>query len=321
MRVPPDPVPSPRPGADDEGGQIPRPRTVADANAPVVGAGSGSDPETLATWPGPEVSAINPTRDEVPDGPTRDDDPTGDVPDDGPAAGDVPDDARTRDDVPDAEPATAPKAPLAADELPVQRGVGTSRATPQSSPAPEAIATPRPAPDDEADPATAILGDPRSAPDDEPVPQSQPAARPSPTPVTRVYADGSALAQFVEGSSCHVEWLEWTKHHEADLVTTPLGLTELRRFALPAGVEARGVAREVEQRITVIRFSDQTLRAATKVSGVLPPFTALHIGAALAHSDVVAVATYETQLARVAALHGLMVVSPGLAPFWWERDD
>jgi len=54
---------------------------------------------------------------------------------------------------------------------------------------------------------------------------------------------------------------------------------------------------------------------------VLPPFTALHIGAAMAHADVVAVATYETQLARVAALHGFPVVSPGMVPFWWESDD
>jgi hypothetical protein len=90
---------------------------------------------------------------------------------------------------------------------------------------------------------------------------------------------------------------------------------------MPAGVEARGVARDVEARITVVRFSDQTLRAATKVSGVLPPFTALHIGVALAHPEVVAVATYETQLARVAALHGYRVVSPGMEPFWWESDD
>ena len=300
MRVPPDPVPSPRPGGDDdEAGQIPRPRTVADANASAVEADGTSNPETRTI------------------------EPSGD---DAPSTG--PDD--------EAEPVAPPRA----DQLPAQRGVGTSSATSEPSPAsppsddpapstppdpavgsPDAVATPRPAPDDELDPAGAVLGEPRPAPDDDLARRAAATPAPKQAPATRVYADGSALAQFVDGSSCHDEWLEWTTDHEAELLTTPLGLTELRRFALPAGVEARGVARDVEQRITVVRFSDQTLRAATKVSGVLPPFTALHIGAALAHSDVVAVATYEIQLARVAALHGLMVVAPGMAPFWWEQDD
>ncbi|WP_231384313.1 hypothetical protein [Cellulomonas sp. URHD0024] len=168
-----------------------------------------------------------------------------------------------------------------------------------------------------------VLGDPRPAPDDAPALAALGGLGPAPSlgPGPRVYADGSALAQYVVGSSSHDEWAEWAKDHEDELVTTPLGLTELRRLALPAGVEARGVARDVEARVTVVRFSDQSLRAATKVSGVLAPFTALHIGAVLAHPEVVAVATYETQLARVAALHGLLVVSPGMAPFWWESAD
>ena len=179
--------------------------------------------------------------------------------------------------------------------------------------------------DDEQHDGAPALASPRPAPDDRlaapTAPAPAPAPTPAPEPARRVYADGSALAQYVDGSSSHADWLDWAKDHEDELITTPLGLTELRRIALPAGVEARGVARAVESRVTVVRFSDQTLRAATKVSGVLPPFTALHIGAALAHPGVVAVATYETQLARVAALHGLLVVSPGRAPFWWESDD
>jgi hypothetical protein len=188
-------------------------------------------------------------------------------------------------------------------QLPQQRAVGTPR--PGGPPAAE------------ADLPAAVMGDPRPAPDDAPAPVSGVDA----VPAARVYADGSALAQYVDGAACHEEWLAWATGNEAGLLTTPLGLTELRRFALPGGVEARGVAHEVEQRIEVVRFSDQTLRAATKVSGVLPSFVALHIGAALVHPGVRAVATYETQLARVAALHGLMVVSPGRPPFWWEHGD
>ncbi|GIG23237.1 hypothetical protein Cch01nite_39610 [Cellulomonas chitinilytica] len=134
----------------------------------------------------------------------------------------------------------------------------------------------------------------------------------------RVYADGTALVRYLVGAPCRSEWLAWTAVHEADLVTTPLGVTELLRSARPRGVEAHGIAHDVAARVEVVRFSDQTLRAATHVAGVLPPFAALHVGAAVAHPDVRAVATYDLQLARVATLYALEVVSPGMPPRWWE---
>ena len=62
------------------------------------------------------------------------------------------------------------------------------------------------------------------------------------------------------------------------------------------------------------------MSAVPKSLGVLPPFVALHIGAALAHPDVGSVATYDVQLAQVSALHGLTVVSPGWPSSWWERE-
>ena len=52
---------------------------------------------------------------------------------------------------------------------------------------------------------------------------------------------------------------------------------------------------------------------------MLPPFIALHLGAALAHPGVGGVATYDLQLAQASALHGLTVVSPGWPAAWWER--
>jgi predicted nucleic acid-binding protein len=183
---------------------------------------------------------------------------------------------------------------------------------PGSDDGPDRLPRPRAAADDVPGP---VVGPPRTAPDDAPARQA------TKRPVTRVYADGSALAQYIAGAPYGSQWWAWARDHEAELITTPLGLAELRRSALSGGVEARGVAHDVEDRIEVVRFSDQTLRAATKVSGVLPPFIALHIGAALAHPGVSAVATYEVQLARVAALHGLAIVSPGPAGWWWESDE
>ena len=151
-----------------------------------------------------------------------------------------------------------------------------------------------------------VVPQPRPAPDDE-------------VPVRRrVYADGSALARYLRGAPCGAAWLAWAAVHEADLVTTPLGMTELRRTAQAGGADAHGVLHDVAARVEVVRFSDQTLRAATHVAGVLPPFGALHVGAAIAHPDVRAVATYDLQLARVATLYGLGVVSPGMPARWWE---
>lgn len=136
----------------------------------------------------------------------------------------------------------------------------------------------------------------------------------------RVYADGSALTRFLDGAPCGPQWREWAAENDARLVTTPLGLSELRGVARGRGPGATAVAHDVADRIEVVRFSDQTLKKATAVAGVLEPFVALHVGAALAHPDVTAVATYDVALARVATLYGLDVVSPGWPTRWWERD-
>jgi len=189
---------------------------------------------------------------------------------------------------------------------------------PAPSDVPPRVPTPRLALDD-----TQEIPVVRDLPDD--VGRPWPAAPPSRTPAgpagtARVYADGTALSRYLAGAPAREEWLAWTREHEAELVTTPLGLTELRRIAQPRGVEAHGTAHDVAARIEVARFSDQTLRKATSVTSVLPPFLALHLGAALAHPDVTAVATYDVHLARVAVLHGLAVVTPGWPERWWERD-
>jgi predicted nucleic acid-binding protein len=135
----------------------------------------------------------------------------------------------------------------------------------------------------------------------------------------RVYVDGSALSRYLAGAPSRDAWLAWAAEHEDRLVTTFLGVSELRRVARPRGVEAHGVAHDVTDRVEVVRFSDQSLHAAARVASVLPSFVALHVGAAVAHVQVGAVATYDLRLAQVAVLHGLEVVSPGWPTGWWER--
>jgi uncharacterized protein len=139
-------------------------------------------------------------------------------------------------------------------------------------------------------------------------------------PSARVYADGSALSRYLPGAPYGSQWREWVDDHVDVLVTSPLGVSELRGIARIRGGEAPAIAADLAFRFPVARFSDQAVRKATDVAGVLPPFVALHVGTALADPDVDAVATYDVHLARVAALYGLTVVSPGREDRWWERD-
>jgi predicted nucleic acid-binding protein len=135
-----------------------------------------------------------------------------------------------------------------------------------------------------------------------------------------VYVDGSALSRYMSGVPGLPEaaaWQEWADEHRGDLVTTPLSVTELRRVADLLGPEARERARQVELEMPQVRFSDQTLKVAAIAASVLGPFAALHVGAAVAHPQVGAIATYDPLVARVSALYKLSVISPGRPIHWW----
>ena len=66
----------------------------------------------------------------------------------------------------------------------------------------------------------------------------------------------------------------------------------------------------------VIRFSDENVNVSTHASAVLKPFAALHLGAAVTHPAVDTVATYDGDLAKVAELYQLAIVTPGLPAGW-----
>ena len=134
-----------------------------------------------------------------------------------------------------------------------------------------------------------------------------------------IYADGAALARAVTDEPESAAWRLLATQREDDLVTSPLGLTELRRIADPLGPEARAAAYELAERIVVVRFSDQSLKSAAMASSVASPFTAIHVGIAVAHPDVDTVATYDELLARLAVIYGLHVLSPGRRAGWWEE--
>jgi len=135
--------------------------------------------------------------------------------------------------------------------------------------------------------------------------------------VPAVYVDGSALSQYLPDAPFRATWLAWVDGRR--LVTNPVGVTELHGIAFARGAQARAVAHAVEQSVEVLRFTDQALQTASHVSTALSSFVALHIGTAVADPDVEVVATYQLDLARVAALYRLAVVSPGWPDRWWEN--
>jgi len=137
--------------------------------------------------------------------------------------------------------------------------------------------------------------------------------------LVRIYVDGSALCRYLLDTDEAAAWRAWAATREPTFLTSPLALTELRRVADRGGPRLRGAAHDVGERLEIVRFSDQALMWATRVTSVLSPFGALHLGIAVAHPDVTTVATYDARLATVALLHGLEVVTPGRPAGWWDR--
>lgn len=136
-----------------------------------------------------------------------------------------------------------------------------------------------------------------------------------------IYVDGTGLCRFLPGVRFFDEFNDFTVPRLAELATTQLGFTELRQAAelYPRETKTRAfeVLEMVRGSIPVIRFSEHTVSVSTHASAVLKPFAALHLGAAVAHPDVTALLTYDAELARVAELYELQVLSPGLMPGWY----
>jgi len=135
-----------------------------------------------------------------------------------------------------------------------------------------------------------------------------------------IYADGSALCRFLPGVRFYDEFAAWAVANLSALVTSQLGLTELRQAAALYPRDQKDQALQVVERvratIPVVRFSDDNVEVSTHAAHVLRPFAALHLGAAVAHGAIDTITTYDSELARAAELYELKVVTPGLPPGW-----
>lgn len=148
------------------------------------------------------------------------------------------------------------------------------------------------------------------------------------------YADGSALrltvgetdgtaavtgtAASVATDSDAAAWCTWFTEHESQVAVSEIALTDLRRAADPLGAEVRESARQLAVRLKVLRISDQSLPVATLTEEVLGSFAALHLGIAVADQNVRTLLTYDRNLARLARMYSLEVLTPGRARGWWE---
>ncbi len=148
------------------------------------------------------------------------------------------------------------------------------------------------------------------------------------------YADGSALrltvgetdgTPAVTGTATSVAtdtdaaaWRAWFSQHQNQVSVSEIALTDLRRAADPLGAGARESVRQLVLRLNVLRISDQSLPIATLTEEVLGSFAALHLGIAVAAQDVQTLVTYDRDLARVARMYALEVLTPGRADGWWE---
>ncbi len=153
-----------------------------------------------------------------------------------------------------------------------------------------------------------------------------PAPRPAPDaevlvardPVADVYVDGSALSRYVPAAPEADAWSAWAFEHEGTSVVSQVSVLEARVTAALLGADATLVLLDALTRLPRMRLSDQALRRAVLLPPGLGAFAALHVGAALAHLDVRAVATYDGPSAAVAHAAGLAVVSPGRPTGWWR---
>ncbi|GIG40729.1 hypothetical protein [Cellulomonas phragmiteti] len=136
-------------------------------------------------------------------------------------------------------------------------------------------------------------------------------------PVASVYVDGSALSRYLPVAPEARAWAGWAAEHEPAAVVSGVSVLEARVTAGMLGVDATLAVLDALTRLPTMRLSDQALRRAVLLPPGLGPFAALHVGAALAHVGVRAIATYDPATARAAGAAGLVVLSPGRPAGWW----
>lgn len=125
-----------------------------------------------------------------------------------------------------------------------------------------------------------------------------------------IYVDTSALAALLIDQAESPALLDWLDQTRADLVSTDLLETELRRVAVREGFAQSDVTRLLDG-VGLAALH----RAVYRSAGFLPmPYLrtldALHLEAAM-RLDVLAILTYDHRLGEAARSAGFDVIAPG----------
>jgi predicted nucleic acid-binding protein len=126
-----------------------------------------------------------------------------------------------------------------------------------------------------------------------------------------VYLDSSALVKMVVAERESPALRRLLQRHRTRVSCT-LARTEVVRAVRHLGPRAIARARQVVQRIDLVRLDDGLLDAAGALdTGVLRSLDAIHLAAALTvAAQLEALVTYDAQMADAARLLGLSVAAP-----------
>jgi len=126
-----------------------------------------------------------------------------------------------------------------------------------------------------------------------------------------LYLDSSALVKTVVAEPETAALRRLLRRHPLR-VSCALARTEVVRAVRHLGPRATARARQVLQRIDLVRLDDALLDAAGALdTGVLRSLDAIHLAAALTlAAQLEAVVTYDTRMRAAARLLGLRVAAP-----------
>ena len=126
-----------------------------------------------------------------------------------------------------------------------------------------------------------------------------------------IYVDTSALAKLVISEAESAAMRDFA---EADMVTSALASTELRRTVRRVAPHLAVEAERVLERVMQLVVDTEVLRAASSLDPKgLRTLDAIHLATAMrVRDDITALVAYDERLLSAARLAGIPTVSPGL---------
>ncbi len=125
-----------------------------------------------------------------------------------------------------------------------------------------------------------------------------------------LYVDTSATAKLLLEESESAALGEFLRSAETPLVTSRVGIIELRRIGRRSGADANR-ADALAATLVVVELDEVIERAALSIDPTLRTLDAIHLATALAAADSIAgFVCYDARLAAAAESLGLTIVTP-----------